>query len=88
MFNLLPTDTVWYVGQIIFIVAVCLMVTIIVVAFLASIKLCIQLCGLCNTLVLSPSIYLYDRSKQLYKYYNEEVRPPPLEVDDIIIQTL
>nr|ATN37900.1 envelope protein [Murine hepatitis virus] len=83
MFNLFLTNTVWYVGQIIFIFAVCLMVTIIVVAFLASIKLCIQLCGLCNTLVLSPSIYLYDRSKQLYKYYNEEMRLPLLEVDDI-----
>nr|QIM73835.1 envelope protein [Coronaviridae sp.]QIM73855.1 envelope protein [Coronaviridae sp.] len=84
MINLFLIDTVWYVGQIIFIVAVCLIVIVIVVAFLATIKLCIQLCGMCNTLILSPSVYMYYRGRQLYKFYNEEVRPPVLEVDDIV----
>nr|QIM73823.1 envelope protein [Coronaviridae sp.] len=84
MINLLLTDTVWYVGQIIFIVAVCLIVIVIVVAFLATIKLCIQLCGMCNTVILSPSVYMYTRGRQLYKFYIEEVRPPVLEVDDIV----
>lgn len=84
MVNLFPTDTVWYVGQIIFLVAVCLIVLVVAIAFLATIKLCIQLCGMCNTLVLSPSVYVFNRGRQLYKFYNEDVRPPVLEVDDLI----
>nr|QIM73829.1 envelope protein [Coronaviridae sp.] len=84
MINLFLTDTVWYVGQIIFLVAVCLIVLVVAIALLATIKLCIQLCGMCNTLILSPSVYMYTRGRQLYKFYNEEVRPPVLEVDDIV----
>ncbi|URD31290.1 envelope protein [Mouse coronavirus] len=83
MGDLYLTDTVWYVGQIIFIVAVCLIVLVVVLALLASIKLCIQLCGMCNTLVLSPTIYVYNRGREFYEFYNKEVRPPVLEVDDI-----
>lgn len=81
--NLLLTDTVWYVGQIILIVAICLFVIVVVVAILATFKLCVQLCGMCNTLVLSPSIYVYNRGRQFYKFYNEEVRPPPLQWEDV-----
>nr|WDE19429.1 envelope protein [Human coronavirus OC43] len=75
-------DTVWFVGQIIFIVAICLLVTIVVVAFLATFKLCIQLCGMCNTLVMSPSIYVFNRGRQFYEFYND-IKPPVLDVDDV-----
>lgn len=82
MANLLLTDTVWYVGQIIFIVAICLFIIVVVVAFLATFKLCIQLCGMCDTLVLSPSIYVYNRGRQFYKFYND-AKPPVLDLDDV-----
>nr|ACH72052.1 small envelope protein [Porcine hemagglutinating encephalomyelitis virus] len=75
-------DTVWYVGQIIFIVAICLLVIIVVVAFLATFKLCIKLSGMCNTLVLSRSIYVFNRGRQFYEFYND-VKPPVLDVDDV-----
>lgn len=83
MAEVLLADTVWYVGQIIFIVAICLFVIVVVVAFLATFKLCVQLCGMCNTLVLSPSIYVYNRGRQFYRFYNDEVKPPVLELDDV-----
>ncbi|ATP66745.1 envelope protein [Myodes rufocanus vole coronavirus 2/JL2014] len=76
------SDTVWYVGQIIFIFAICLFVIVVVVAFLATFKLCVQLCGICNTLVLSPSIYVYNRGRQFYEFY-QDVKPPVLEMDDV-----
>nr|ATP66734.1 envelope protein [Rodent coronavirus] len=83
MVEILLADTVWYVGQIIFIVAICLFLIIVVVALLATFKLCVQLCGMCNTLVLSPSIYVYNRGKELYRVYND-AKPPTLPLDDIV----
>ncbi|QPN00066.1 enelope protein [Apodemus peninsulae coronavirus] len=82
MVELSLTDTVWYVGQIILIVAICLLVIVIVVAALATFKLCIQLCGMCNTLVVSPSIYVYNRGRQFYKFYSDAT-PPVLDLDDV-----
>nr|WDE18100.1 small membrane protein [Human coronavirus HKU1] len=82
MVDVFFTDTAWYVGQIFFLVLFCVIFLIFVVAFLATIKLCIQICGFCNIFIISPSAYVYNRGRQLYKSYSEHVIPSTL--DDLI----
>ncbi|AAT98583.1 envelope protein [Human coronavirus HKU1] len=76
MVDLFFNDTAWYIGQILVLVLFCLISLIFVVAFLATIKLCMQLCGFCNFFIISPSAYVYKRGMQLYKSYSEQVIPP------------
>lgn len=76
------SNTFWYVGQIIFIVAVCALILLIAIALLATLKLCVQLCGLLNTLVLSPTIYVYNKGNELYDAFNNS-KPPYLDLEEV-----